>query len=64
MFSPNNTSQDPDFEGPTFHEKRIHKVQWEGIELPYKKKKWSPRDDPDWEEFKPGKWRPKNEKHE
>lgn len=28
MFSPNNTSQDPDYEGPTGHEKKVHKTHF------------------------------------
>ena len=46
-----NTSQDPDYEGPTGYEKRIHKNHFAGI-----KKTW--RGAPaEWVEIAPGRYR-------
>jgi hypothetical protein len=32
-----NTSQDPEYEGPTFHEKRIHRTHFTVPQMPWKK---------------------------
>jgi hypothetical protein len=37
----------------------VHNYTFPGIRTPWRKKKWVPRDDPDWEEYAPGKWREK-----
>jgi hypothetical protein len=50
-----NTSQDPDYEGPTGHEKKIHKTHFSGVDI----KHTHPKDDPEWEYVGMGKWRKK-----
>jgi len=50
-----NTSQDPDYEGPTHHEKRFHKTHFSmSGEL---RGRVHPKDDPDWEYIGHGRWR-------
>lgn len=49
-----NTSQDPDYEGLPYHEKKVHKTHFGAIAG---MKRTHPRDDPNWEEFAPGRWR-------
>lgn len=39
MFSPNNTSQDPEYEGPTFHEKKMHKTHFHVLHTSLKRRK-------------------------
>lgn len=54
-----NTSQDPDYEGPTGHEKKMHKTHFQvtgGI------KRTHPKDDPTWEYLGVGRWRKKKKK--
>jgi hypothetical protein len=54
-----NTSQDPDYFGPTGHEKKFHKTHfWGALGGEWK----SLRDDPEYEEYAPGKFRKLNEK--
>jgi hypothetical protein len=51
-----NTSQDPEYEGLPYHEKKFHKTHFEVH------KTWSgthPKDDPDWEYVGVGRWRHK-----
>lgn len=63
MFSHNNTSQDPEYEGPTGHEKKMHKTHFHALGL---KKRTHPKDDPNWEYIGVGRWRWKgknNDKH-
>ena len=55
----NNTSQDPDYVGPTGHEKKVHKTHF-GVSRTLKTNK-HPKDDPKWYEYAPGKWRRKKE---
>lgn len=47
------------YEGPVGHEKAIHKWQFEGVDVPWRKgkKKWRPEDDPNWVRIGPGKWK-------
>jgi len=49
-----NTSQDPDYEGPVGHEKKFHKTHFE---VTWDIKRTHPRDDPNWYEYAPGRWR-------
>lgn len=49
-----NTSQDPDYVGPTGHEKKFHKTHF-GVLRTLKGTRV--QDDPNWEEIAPGKWR-------
>lgn len=49
-----NSSQDPEYEGPVYHEKKFHKTHF-GVN-----KRWRglhPRYDPEWEEIGVGRWR-------
>lgn len=59
-----NTSQDPDYVGPTGHEKKFHKTHF-GVSRTLKKRT-HPKNDPNWYEYAPGKWRRRktNEKDE
>lgn len=52
-----NTSQDPEYYGPTGHEKKFHKTHFGVVRTLAKRKYKSLRDDPDYEEFKPGRFR-------
>lgn len=57
-----NTSQDPEYEGETFHEKKVHQdhftfPEWRG-------KKTHPKDDPRWIRIGPGRWKLKQEKED
>ena len=52
-----NTSQDPDYVGPTGHEKKFHQTHFQGI----KQQPTHPRDDPNWEYLGVGRWRRKRE---
>jgi hypothetical protein len=49
-----NTSQDPDYEGPTGHEKKMHKTHFWGVPL---KNRVHPKDDPEWEYIGAARWR-------
>ena len=57
----NNTSQDPDYEGPVGHEKKFHKTHFGVIRT---LKGTSVQDDPDWEQIAPGRWRRIQKKRE
>jgi hypothetical protein len=50
-----NTSQDPEYVGPTGHEKKFHKTHFEGAGG--KIKTTHPKDDPNWEYVSAGRWR-------
>ena len=50
-----NTSQDPDYVGPTFHEKKFHQTHFQGV----MERPTHPRDDPEWEYVGMGRWRRK-----
>ena len=45
-----------EYSGPVGHEKKFHKTHFE---IPEGIKRVHPRDDPDWEEYKTGRWRKK-----
>lgn len=55
-----NTSQDPEYEGLPYHEKKVHKTHF-GVIRQSKKRK-HPKDDPNWEYVGVGRWRMKNKK--
>jgi hypothetical protein len=59
-----NTSQDPEFEGPTFHEKRVHPTHFQ-ITRPTRKRKEGARKRMNGVLYvwKSGKWNPKEMKH-
>jgi hypothetical protein len=59
-----NTSQDPDYEGLPYHEKKFHKTHFEVRGL--HKKMYDFSQDPDYYQVKPGVWRKKqeNQKHD
>lgn len=50
-----NTSQDPEYEGPTFYEKKIHKTHFESPGL--REKMYDFSKDPDYVQIGPGRWR-------
>ena len=53
--NPNNTSQDPEYVGPTFHEKKFHQTHFQGMDVPWKR---TPIDqDPDYVRIAPGRYR-------
>lgn len=52
-----NTSQDPEYEGLPYHEKKFHKTHFGAVLL---KKRTHPKDDPDWEYVGVGRWRRKD----
>ena len=56
-----NTSQDPDYEGPTGHEKKFYKTHFHVLRTLKGKKPKHPKDDPNWEYIGPGRWRWKND---
>lgn len=54
MSGTNNTSQDPEYEGLPYHEKKLHKTHFSV------RKRWKgthPKDDPNWEYIGVGRWR-------
>jgi len=55
-----NTSQDPDYYGPTGHEKKFHKTHFGGMEARWKRRKL--KDDPDWEYVGAGRWKYKKKR--
>jgi len=50
-----NSSQDPDYEGPVGHEKKVYQTHFGVIRT--LKKRTPVSQDPNWYEYAPGKWR-------
>ena len=55
-----NTSQDPEYEGPVYHEKKFHKTHFESLGL--RKKMYDFSKDPDYYQVRPGVWRKKHDR--